>query len=143
MDKELKPLLLTVVIMAGLIAGQFVSSSAIEGAAINELILLFILSFVIALGLGIVTLVIGGFFVMLTADIFAAASGTFLLARRRARLTAFREELEPIIGDLREEFSGFSSKSKAYVWLAMQIVTSAVPILCKSLKSSFSSRLGK
>jgi hypothetical protein len=49
------------------------------------------------------------------------------------------EDRENVSGDLKEEFSLFESKLDAHLWVHKQVLTSAWPFVCKTVKKKLAS----
>jgi hypothetical protein len=65
------------------------------------------------------------------------------LAARLLKSILSDEDREHIIGDVIEEFSLFESKLKAYLWLYKQVLTSAWPLICKTVERNLASMFKK
>lgn len=64
-------------------------------------------------------------------------------SRRLVRFLLTEEDEENIIGDLREEYLQFHSKSEAHLWLYKQVLKSIAPLIYKTAKSRLASYLGE
>jgi hypothetical protein len=62
---------------------------------------------------------------------------------RALKLLIPLEKQEHIIGDLLEEFSKYSSRPDAYLWIYKQVFKSVVPLTLNAIKSRFASFFGE